>query len=48
MFTNDLEKTKSFYTTILAFELIEETDNQFSLQVGWTRLTFVKSNEEYI
>ena len=48
LFTNELEKTKSFYTTILAFELIEETENQFSLQVGWTRLTFVKSDEEHI
>ncbi|WP_291075500.1 MULTISPECIES: VOC family protein [unclassified Empedobacter] len=34
LFTNDLEKTKSFYTTILAFGLIEDTENQFSLQVG--------------
>ncbi|WP_291074653.1 MULTISPECIES: VOC family protein [unclassified Empedobacter] len=48
LFTNELEKTKSFYTTILAFDLIEETENQFSLQVGWTRLTFIKSDEEYI
>ena len=48
LFTNELEKTKSFYTTILAFELIEENENQFSLQVGWTRLTFVKSDEEHI
>ena len=48
LFTNELEKTKSFYTTILAFDLIEETENQFSLQVGRTRLTFIKSNEEHI
>ncbi|WP_282629514.1 VOC family protein [Empedobacter sedimenti] len=48
LYTNDLEKTKSFYTTILAFELIEENENLFSLQVGWTKLTFVKSDEEHI
>ena len=48
LYTNELEKTKSFYTTILAFEPIEETENQFSLQIGWTKLTFVKSDEEHI
>ena len=48
LYTNELDKTKAFYTTILAFELIDETENQFSLQIDWTKLTFVKSEEEHI
>lgn len=48
LFTTDLEITKSFYTTILAFDLIEENENKFSLQVGWTKLTFVRSEEKHI
>ena len=48
LYTNELDKTKAFYTSILAFELIDETENQFSLQIGWTKLTFVKSEEEHI
>lgn len=48
LFTTNLEKTKSFYTDILAFQLIDETSNQFSLQIGWTRLTFVQSKKEHI
>ena len=48
LYTNELDKTKAFYTTILAFELIDENENQFSLQIGWTKLTFVKSDEEHI
>lgn len=48
LYTNELDKTKAFYTSILAFELIDETENQFSLQIGWTKLTFVKSDEEHI
>ena len=48
LYTNELDKTKAFYTAILAFELIDENENQFSLQIGWTKLTFVKSDEEHI
>ena len=48
LYTNELDKTKAFYTSILAFELIDENENQFSLQIGWTKLTFVKSDEEHI
>ena len=48
LYTNELDKTKAFYTSILAFELIDDTENQFSLQIGWTKLTFVKSEEEHI
>lgn len=48
LFTTNLEKTKSFYTNILSFQLIDETSNQFSLQIGWTRLTFVQSEKKHI
>ena len=48
LFTTNLEKTKSFYTDILSFQLIKKTSNQFSIQIGWTTLTFVQSEEEHI
>ncbi|WP_196936825.1 VOC family protein [Sphingobacterium hungaricum] len=45
--TNKLEAQKEFYKTTLGFELIEESDTQFSIQVGWTYLTFIQSVEPH-
>lgn len=48
LFTNDLEKTKSFYNTIFSFDIIDEKDDQFSVQIGWTKLSFIKSTQNSI
>lgn len=48
LFTNDLEKTKSFYKTIFSFDIIDEKDDQFNVQIGWTKLLFIKSTQNSI
>lgn len=47
LFITDLESAKSFYTNTLSFRLIEENKTQFSLQIGWTKLTFIQSDQSY-
>ena len=47
LFTNELPKQKFFYKNILGFDLLTETKNEFSLQVGWTILKFKYSPEPY-
>ncbi len=47
-FTHKLEEQKAFYQDTLGFELIDETENLFSIKVGWTEFIFEKSIQEYI
>ena len=44
LFTNDLEAQKYFFGDTLGIEIVESTANQFSLNIGWTELTFKKSD----
>ena len=48
LYTHQLEAQKSFYNDVLGFELTKETSQSFSVQAGWTELTFHKSDTVYI
>lgn len=48
MFSNDLQSQKAFYHETLGFDVLMETDDRFSLKVGWTILTFKKSNRKHL
>ena len=43
LLTHKLQEEKEFYSQILGFELIEESLHHFTVQVGWSELTFEKS-----
>ena len=43
LFTNQLEKQKEFFLKVLGFEFLDETENEFCLKIGWSKLRFVKS-----
>ena len=45
LFTNQLEKQKEFFLKVLGFEFLDETENEFCLKIGWSKLRFVKSNK---
>ena len=45
VFTTNLELEKVFYSKILGIKIIEKTINRFTLEIGWSKLTFIKSNE---
>lgn len=47
LFTNALEVEKTFYKETLGFELVENTSNHFSLQVGFSKLTFQHSDNQH-
>lgn len=47
LFTNNLESEKNFYSKTLGYETIYSSHNQFTLKIGWSKLTFIKSNEDY-
>jgi hypothetical protein len=47
LFTNELPKQKKFFESVLGFDLLEEASYRFSIQVGWTKLVFQKSRENY-
>ena len=46
LFTNSLEKQKVFYRDKLSLEITENI-NSFSVQIGWTKLTFTFSELAY-
>ncbi|MDR2224113.1 MAG: glyoxalase [Flavobacteriaceae bacterium] len=43
--TNQLDKSKQFYTKVLDFEILEESTNSFAVQAGETILTFKEVQE---
>ena len=47
LFTHKLDLEKEFYTHTLGFTLIDETSNSFTLKIGWSKLTFEKSEKEH-
>jgi hypothetical protein len=47
LYTNQLENVKKFYSNHFETEISEENNLQFSIQLGWTKLTFIKNNVEH-
>jgi len=47
LFTNCLELEKTFYLETLGFKMLKKTDNSFTLKIGWSKLTFLKSNKAH-
>lgn len=48
LFTNKLDLEKEFYSKTLGFKILESTSNHFTLKIGWSELTFEKSECDYI
>lgn len=44
--SSDLNAQKVFYTEVLESNLISESENQFTVELGWTQLTFIKSDDD--
>lgn len=47
LFTKTLESEKVFYAETLGFEIIAGTPNSFTVKIGWSELTFEKSEKEH-
>lgn len=47
LFTHNLQAQKEFYVSILGAKLISETSENFTLEIGWSKLTFVQSTKEH-
>ncbi|MDG5491301.1 VOC family protein [Psychroserpens sp. SPM9] len=47
LFTNQLDTAKKFYSKLLGVKIIEDKPDRFTLKIGWSKLTFLKSNEDY-
>jgi hypothetical protein len=47
LFTNKLELEKTFYSQTLGFEIIENNLNAFTVKIGWSKLTFEKTVQDY-
>ncbi|WP_299184756.1 glyoxalase [uncultured Aquimarina sp.] len=47
LYTNKLVLEKQFYSETLGFEILESTVNHFTLKIGWSELTFEKSEKDY-
>ncbi len=48
LFSNDLDAQKEFYRDLLGFNLSSESLDDFSVDIGWSTLTFKKSAEKHI
>ena len=47
LYTDQLDSEKKFYTETIGFPLIKESSNSFSVKVGWSELSFKKTDEKY-
>ncbi|WP_461629646.1 VOC family protein [Labilibaculum euxinus] len=47
LYTNKLESEKRFYSEILGFKILDENSNFFSLEIGWSELSFEQSEIEH-
>lgn len=47
LYTNQLESELNFYTKSLGFNLVEQKHNSFTVRIGWSELTFEKTEKEY-
>lgn len=48
LFTNQLEKQKEFFLNVLGCELYENTEHEFCLNIGWSKLKFVQSDSIHL
>lgn len=48
LYTAKLEEELEFYSQTLGFELLDQTDSSFTVKVGWTALTFERTEQHYI
>jgi catechol-2,3-dioxygenase len=46
LYTNKLESEFKFYSETIGFEILEHNQNFFSVKVGWSELSFEKSEKE--
>ena len=47
LYTNKLKSELKFYSETLGFEIIEQNEKSFTVKVGWSELSFEKSEKEY-
>ncbi len=47
LYTDKLDQEKTFYSDVLGFPLIIESRNSFSVEVGWSVLSFEKSEKQH-
>ena len=47
LYTNKLKAQKYFYQNTLGFDLIEENEDAFSIQIGASKTTFQRSKKDY-
>ena len=47
LYSDDLENQKEFYKNTLGFNLYKETSMSFSIRIGWSILTFKKSDQKH-
>lgn len=47
LYTNQLEAEFEFYSKTLGFEVLERNTNYFSVKIGWSELSFEKTQREY-
>lgn len=45
--SDKLDEEKIFYSKILGFDLCEEFNDVFTVKIGWSKLTFKRSNTNY-
>ena len=47
LYTNKFESELRFYSETLGFEILEQNESFFSVKVGWSELSFEKSEKDY-
>jgi hypothetical protein len=47
LYTNKLESELAFYSETVGFKIIEQNKNSFSVKIGWSELSFEKSEKEH-
>mgnify|MGYP000875189366 CR=1 FL=1 len=48
LFTHKLEAEKDFYVNSIGMELVSEQEDSFTLNIGWSELTFTKSEQTHL
>jgi len=47
LYTNKLEEELEFYSNILGFECSKQSNDRFSVRLGWSELSFTRTNQAY-
>jgi len=48
LYTDKLVEEKQFYLNILGFTILEQTSNYFTVRIGYSELTFIRTNQRHI